>query len=60
MIERERALAGDDGDATPDTLAGARRRRIARAIGIFLIGMASGIVLLFVAAYIAALNLPGR
>jgi hypothetical protein len=59
MIERERALA-DDEPGTGLTTAGARGFRIARAIGVFLLGMGCGILFLFMAAYIVASNLPAR
>jgi hypothetical protein len=61
MIERERALAGDQ--AAIDRPAAKLRRRPGSAwlVGVFLLGMGIGILFLFIAAaYIAALTLPVR
>lgn len=60
MIERERAFAGDQSLAALDRIAVPARVRILRAAGLFLLGMASGIVLLFLVAYLVASNLPAR
>lgn len=59
LVEHERALAGDVTalDAAPSP---SRGRRFARAFGIFILGMAAGMALLMLAAYFAALGLPGR
>lgn len=60
MIERERAFAGDQSLAALDRIAVPARVRILRAAGLFLLGMASGIVLLFLVAYLVASTLPAR
>jgi hypothetical protein len=60
MIERERALAGDQSLTALDRSAAPTRARILRAAGLFLFGMASGIVLLFLVAYLVASTLPAR
>lgn len=60
LIERERALAGIASTARDDQPSRYRRWQIARTIGVFALGMAAGIVLLFIAAYFAAAGLSGR
>jgi len=60
LIERERALAGSTIAALNDGPAPPRAWQIARTIGIFILGIAAGIILLLVAAYIAASGVPGR
>lgn len=61
LIERDRAIADDrilpllDGTARKT-----RGWRAARIAGVFLLGMACGIILLFLAAYLVAAGLSGR
>ncbi len=59
MVERERALTGDE-TAIIETGMRGKKRQILRAIAIFLLGMVCGIALLFFAAYIVASSLPVR
>ncbi|MEZ5785075.1 MAG: hypothetical protein R3D62_01005 [Xanthobacteraceae bacterium] len=60
LIERERALAGVASAAFDDQSSRRRGWQIARTIGVFALGMAAGIVILFIAAFIAASGLIGR
>lgn len=60
LIERERTLAGDQGYTLIDAVARTQRRRTARIVGLFLLGMLSGAALLLLAAFIAASGLPAR
>jgi hypothetical protein len=60
LIERERALAGSTIAALNDGPAPPRAWQIARVAGIFILGMAAGILLLLLAAYIAASGVPGH
>jgi hypothetical protein len=58
LIERERALAGDD--ASPFAVRNALPRRSRRSsLGTFLFGVAAGLAVLFVAAWIWASVAPG-
>jgi hypothetical protein len=55
MIERERALATDRAGADPRAEARREhRRRVWRALGAFLFGLAAGVVALFAAALLSA------
>jgi hypothetical protein len=53
MIERERAIAGDDGPAF-DTSRARRKRNWGRALAAFALGVAIGIAAVFLAAWFVA------